>query len=63
LFGCPAARGVCGTAGTGATASTRGDGFVAGHAAQLRERLTHGNVVLLHIGEPADYQAANIPGY
>jgi 3-mercaptopyruvate sulfurtransferase SseA len=32
-------------------------------AAQLRERLTHGNVLLLHIGEPADYQAAHIPGY
>ncbi len=29
---------------------------------QLRERLTHGNVVLLHIGERADYNAGHIPG-
>src|SRR4051794_20485496 len=30
--------------------------------AQLRERLTRGNVVLLHVGERADYDAAHIPG-
>jgi thiosulfate/3-mercaptopyruvate sulfurtransferase len=29
---------------------------------ELRDRLTRGNVVLLHIGEPADYQAGHIPG-
>ena len=29
---------------------------------ELRERLTRGNVVLLHIGEPADYKAGHIPG-
>ncbi len=29
---------------------------------QLRERLTRGGVVLLHIGERADYNAAHIPG-
>src|SRR5262245_29796511 len=31
-------------------------------ATQLRERLTRGKVVLLHIGERADYNAAHIPG-
>jgi len=31
-------------------------------AIQLRERLTHGNVVLLHVGEWADYNAGHIPG-
>jgi thiosulfate/3-mercaptopyruvate sulfurtransferase len=30
--------------------------------AQLRERLTRGGVVLLHIGERADYNAGHIPG-
>jgi thiosulfate/3-mercaptopyruvate sulfurtransferase len=30
--------------------------------AQLRERLTRGKVVLLHIGERADYNAGHIPG-
>ena len=30
--------------------------------AGLRDRLTRGNVVLLHIGEPADYKAGHIPG-
>jgi len=30
--------------------------------ADLRDRLTRGNVVLLHIGEPADYKAGHIPG-
>jgi len=29
---------------------------------ELRDRLTRGNVVLLHIGEPADYKAGHIPG-
>ena len=31
-------------------------------ATQLRDRLTRGNVVLLHIGERADYNAGHIPG-
>ncbi len=31
-------------------------------AAQLAGRLTRGNVVLLHVGEPADYKAGHIPG-
>jgi thiosulfate/3-mercaptopyruvate sulfurtransferase len=31
-------------------------------AAQVRERLTRGNVVVLHVGEPADYTAGHIPG-
>ena len=30
--------------------------------AQLRERLTRGNVVLLHVGERFDYNAGHIPG-
>ena len=29
---------------------------------QLRDRLTRGNVVLLHVGEAADYKAGHIPG-
>jgi len=31
-------------------------------ATQLRDRLTRGNVVLLHVGERADYNAGHIPG-
>jgi thiosulfate/3-mercaptopyruvate sulfurtransferase len=31
-------------------------------SAQLRDRLTRGNVVLLHVGEAADYRAGHIPG-
>ena len=31
-------------------------------AAGLRDRLTHANVVVLHVGEPADYKAGHIPG-
>jgi len=31
-------------------------------AAQLANRLTRGNVVLVHVGEPADYKAGHIPG-
>lgn len=31
-------------------------------SAQLRERLTRGNVVVLHVGERADYNAEHIPG-
>jgi len=31
-------------------------------AAQLAGRLTRGNVVLLHVGESADYKAGHIPG-
>lgn len=31
-------------------------------AAQLRERLTRGGVVVLHVGERADYNAGHIPG-
>ena len=30
--------------------------------AQLRDRLTRGTVVLLHVGEAADYKAGHIPG-
>ena len=31
-------------------------------AAELEARLTRGNVVVLHVGEPADYTAGHIPG-
>jgi thiosulfate/3-mercaptopyruvate sulfurtransferase len=31
-------------------------------AAQLRERMTRGNLVVLHVGERADYNAEHIPG-
>ena len=31
-------------------------------AAELEGRLTRGNVVVLHVGEPADYKAGHIPG-
>jgi thiosulfate/3-mercaptopyruvate sulfurtransferase len=30
--------------------------------AQLRERMTRGNIVILHVGERADYNDAHIPG-
>jgi thiosulfate/3-mercaptopyruvate sulfurtransferase len=43
-------------------AAQRGTDSLLLSAAEVRERLTRGKVVVLHVGEPADYEAGHIPG-